>query len=398
MVGGLALLFFGLRVMARGRPAVHRRSGPRACWPRSGGARRAALGLGVAVGGITQFTTTAAGLVVGLVESHLIAVAPAVAVLLGAQLGAAVTPSVLGLVSTREGLLVLSIGVLWLALAVDRRSEAFGKIILGCGLLFFGLHLLRQGFEPLVSNPELLPYIDHFDAGTLGRAAVLRGWPGVLLTALLQGPAPVFVLVLGLAQSTGPPRPGQRAGHPVGHARWARPSAPRWWPARSAPPRGGWRGCTCCWALAGTLLLAATARACWPPLADALVPGTVADDRPTARRSCCPTWAATWWPASPSGQVLVTVLLVAALPGARPAGRASCARRSRARRIAPLDGSAGASVLRDGLVARAAPLPRRAGRHPRPVRCRASAGAAATASTCWPTRGRRSRRCSAGRC
>ena len=127
----------------------------------------------MAVGGITQFTTTAAGLVVGLVESHLMAVAPAVAVLLGAQLGAAVTPSVLGLVSTREGLLVLSIGVLWLTLAADRRSEAFGKIILGCGLLFFGLHLLRQGFEPLVSNPELLPLHRSLRRQLAGRA----GWP-----------------------------------------------------------------------------------------------------------------------------------------------------------------------------------------------------------------------------
>src|SRR6185295_611927 len=77
-----------------------------------------------------------------------------------------------------------------------------GKIILGCGLLFFGLHLLRQGFEPLVSNPDLIPYIDHFDASTLvGRLSCVLA--GVLLTALLQGPAPVFVFVLGLAQSSG---------------------------------------------------------------------------------------------------------------------------------------------------------------------------------------------------
>jgi phosphate:Na+ symporter len=201
VMGGLALLFFGLRVMSRGSRQYTGDRG-QGMLAQVGKHGSAAFGFGVAVGGITQFTTTAAGLVVGLIESHLLAVAPAVVVLLGAQLGAAVTPSVLGLVSTREGLLVLTIGVLWLALASDRRSEAFGKIILGCGLLFFGLHLLRQGFEPLVSNPDLIPYIDHFDAGTFaGRISCVLA--GVALTAILQGPAPVFVFVLGLAQASG---------------------------------------------------------------------------------------------------------------------------------------------------------------------------------------------------
>jgi Na+/phosphate symporter len=201
VLGGLALLVFGLRVMSRGSRQYtgHRSQGILA---RIGRRAPAALGLGLMVGGLTQFTTTAAGLVVGLVESHLLATVPAVVVLLGAQLGAAVTPSVLGLVSTKEGLLVLTVGVLWLGLASDRRSEAFGKIILGCGLLFFGLYLLRQGFEPLVSDPEIFPYIDRFDAATLpGRLSCVAA--GILLSAILQGPAPVFVLVLGLAQSSG---------------------------------------------------------------------------------------------------------------------------------------------------------------------------------------------------
>src|SRR5207249_4728985 len=140
---------------------------------------------------------------VGLIEAHLLTAAPAAAVLLGAQLGAATAPSLLGLASTaREGLLLVTIGVVWLSLAEDRRSKALGKVILGCGLLFYGLHLLRIGFEPLVSDPELMPYIDHLQADHLGGLLVCVA-TGVLLAAVLQGPAPVFALVLGLAQATG---------------------------------------------------------------------------------------------------------------------------------------------------------------------------------------------------
>lgn len=201
IVGGLALLIFGLAMLSNGARAW---AGQRSQGLFSRLARRTpgAVGLGVVVGGVTQFTTTAAGLVVGLVESHLLSVIPAVGVLVGAQIGAAATPSILGLASTREGLLVAAVGVLWGEIASDRRSRAFGKMILGVGLLFYGLHNLRVGFEPLVGDPELLPYIGVFDASYL-TGLLACALAGAVLAAVLQSPAPVFVLVLGLAESTG---------------------------------------------------------------------------------------------------------------------------------------------------------------------------------------------------
>jgi hypothetical protein len=343
VVGGLALLFFGLRVMARGgrQYTGDRGSG---LFGQIGRRTPAALGLGVAVGGITQFTTTAAGLVVGLVESHMIVVGPAVAVLLGAQLGAAVTPSVLGLISTREGMLVVSIGVLWLALASDRRSEAFGKIVLGCGLLFFGLHVLRQGFE--LSNPELLPYIDRFHAGTLsGRLWCVLA--GVVLTALLQGPAPVFVLVLGLAQSTGridlasclAILSGTALGAAIGTQIVAGPfGASSRRVARVHLLLG----------LCGTVLLAATA-GLLADVTEAIVPGRAATIA-YGKKILLPQMGPHLVAGFALGQLLATALLVAAIPSAlrlleRLAGRSS------ARRVAALDGSEGVRALRSGLVA-----------------------------------------------
>jgi hypothetical protein len=345
VVGGLALLFFGLRVMARGGRQYTGDRG-NGLLARIGRRTPAAVGLGVAVGGITQFTTTAAGLVVGLVESHLMAVGPAVAVLLGAQLGAAVTPSVLGLISTREGLLVLTIGVLWLSLASDRRSEAFGKIILGCGLLFFGLHLLRQGFEPLVSDPELLPYIDQFDASTFtGRLSCVG--VGILMTALLQGPAPVFVLVLGLAQSTGRIDLASAlailSGTAVGSAIGTQIVAGPFGTASAKVAR-----VHLLLGLCGTVLLALTASAL-AELTDALVPGHVGAIA-YGKKILIPHMGRHLVAGFAIGQAVTTVLLLAGIPAAaRLVERAT--RRSGARRATPLAGSAGATALRAGLAA-----------------------------------------------
>ena len=88
LVGGLALLAFGIAVLARGiRETVG-----------IGSARRlaslarntpAALGFGTVAGALVQSTTAAAGLLAGLVTSSVIAVGPAAVAFLGAQLGAA---------------------------------------------------------------------------------------------------------------------------------------------------------------------------------------------------------------------------------------------------------------------------------------------------------------------
>jgi Na+/phosphate symporter len=343
VLGGLALLFFGLRVMSRGsRQYTGDRS--QGLLAQVGKSSPAALGLGVAVGGITQFTTTAAGLVVGLIESHLLAVAPAVVVLLGAQLGAAVTPSVLGLISTREGLLVITIGVLWLSFASDRRSEAFGKIILGCGLLFFGLHLLRQGFEPLVSNPDLIPYIDHFHASTvLGRLWCLLA--GVLLTAILQGPAPVFVFVLSLAQTSGridltsalAILAGTTFGGAIGTQMVASPfGAAAGRVARMHLLLG----------LVGTLILALTADL-QAGLADAIMPG-VSSEISYGTKVLLPKMGQHLVAGFAIGQAVITLLLVALVPVAmRLLDRRPTAQR---RRTTPLVGNAGVEILRHGLA------------------------------------------------
>jgi phosphate:Na+ symporter len=201
LVGGLALLVFGISLFARGaREAL----GPASArlLRRVAARTPTALVAGVLLGALAQSTTAAAGVLSGLVAMQLAAVSSAAAAFLGAGLGAATAPLVTGLVDAREGLLVVALGGVWVSIANDRRSTALGSVALGAGLLTFGLHLLRQGFEPFVSHPALLPFVDHLRADSLG-GVLLCVLLGVLLVAALQGPAPVIVLVLGFAETTG---------------------------------------------------------------------------------------------------------------------------------------------------------------------------------------------------
>jgi len=202
LVGGLALLALGIGVLARGvREAVG-----------VGSARRlallarntpAALGFGTAIGAVVQSTTAAAGVLAGLVTSNLLAVTPAAVAFLGAQLGAATAPLVItGFLDPREGLLAIAVGVLWLGLASDRRATALGRFVLGAGLIAFGLHVLRPAFEPFVADNTLIPFIAHLRTDGVG-GMMTCALLGAALVAAFQGPAPVVVLVLSIAQTTG---------------------------------------------------------------------------------------------------------------------------------------------------------------------------------------------------
>jgi Na+/phosphate symporter len=215
-------------------------------------------------------------------------------------------------------------------------------VILGCGLLFYGLHLLRIGFEPLVADPEIMPYIDRFQADGPGGLLVCVA-TGVLLSAVLQGPAPVFALVLGLAQATGrldlqsalAILAGTGLGASIGTAVVAWPFGPE--PRRLAR-------LYFLMALAGTLVLALTVDL-WAFIGDKLVsgqPGEVA----YGKKVLLPHIGRHLATAFVLSQLVVAAVLGAALPlFVKLATRLT----PRAQSPTPLTGSAGAQALREGL-------------------------------------------------
>lgn len=200
VLGGLAIFIFGLGLLATGmRGLAGQRL--RTLLGRLTRSPPQAVGVGILVGASTQLTSSAAAFAVGLVDARLLALAPTVAILVGAQLGASIIGAVLPVTLAHESLLVIAVGVLWLQLSNSRRSHAVAQLVLGAGMMLYGLHLLQTSVEPLVSDPKLLPYLDRLrEDGVIGylRCAGV----GAVLALLLQGPGPVYVLVVGLAQAS----------------------------------------------------------------------------------------------------------------------------------------------------------------------------------------------------
>ena len=200
LLGGLALFVFGLGLLALGLRGL---AGNRLrTWlGRLTESPGRALGVGVVVGAGTQLTTSSAAFTVSLVDSRMLRAGAAVAVLVGAQLGASITGALIPVQLSNESLLVIALGVLWSRVARTRRGTAIANVVLGAGLMLYGLHLLQTSVEPLVSDPKILPFVDHLRSPgvqSLIRCAIT----GMVLAFVLQGPGPVYVLVVGLAQTT----------------------------------------------------------------------------------------------------------------------------------------------------------------------------------------------------
>jgi Na+/phosphate symporter len=195
-LGGLALFVLGLRTVGRALRAYAGRR-VRGLLGRLTSAPVTALGVGTATGLLTQSTTSSAALFSGLLSARMLRVPAAVVLLLGAQLGAAGAAVLLPLLAKREALWVVVVGAVWVLLAENRLSRALGSIVVGAGLIFHGLGLLQTGLAPLINDPQVVPYIWYLEAGGV-RGVLACAAFGAVVSALLQGPAPVYALALSL--------------------------------------------------------------------------------------------------------------------------------------------------------------------------------------------------------
>lgn len=201
IVGGLALLLYGLRIFSKGLRRVASRRLQRGV-ERLTHRRLGSMTAGLCLGPMAQTGASAVGLVYGFVENRLIRPVAALWLLWGALISLSASAALLPFVSFREALIFVGVGVAWLMSARTRRQRALAQVLLGGGLLFHGVHLTRIGFASLISNPELLSYASFLQTDTLG------GWfmcwlTGLVLAALFQGPGALVVLVLGLLEALG---------------------------------------------------------------------------------------------------------------------------------------------------------------------------------------------------
>ena len=152
---------------------------------------------GMFITGIIQSSTAMSVMVVGLVDSGVLALRPAISVIMGANIG-----TTLG-----NGLIALPLGPLGLFLSgcfalihVFAKSEKVRNIALsgmGFSLIFYGLNLLTGGLRPLRGLPAVMSAIFSLRADSF-MSVLYCVLIAAFITALIHSSSATIGIVMGL--------------------------------------------------------------------------------------------------------------------------------------------------------------------------------------------------------
>ena len=193
LLGGLVFFLYGMEKMSEGlkRTAGHKMRSFLAALTRN---RFIALVSGAFVTMIIQSSSATTVMLVSLVQAELVSFVQSLGVILGANIGTTVTAQMIAFKLTDYALIMIIVGFSLRMLAKREKIKSIGDILLGFGILFYGMKLMSDSMSPLRSYPQFIQIMEGLENPVLGVLA------GALFTALVQSSSASTGVVIVLAQ------------------------------------------------------------------------------------------------------------------------------------------------------------------------------------------------------
>jgi phosphate:Na+ symporter len=196
VIGGLGIFMLGLEFMSSGiqNLAV---SKMRALLAKIAGTPIKGVMAGTFITGIIQSSTAMTVMVVGLVNSGVLGLRPAISVIMGANIGTTLGNGLIALPLGPLGLLLAGIFALVHVFAKNERVKAIALTCMGFALIFYGLNLMTGGLRPLRNIPEVMAVISGLKADSLF-SVVSCVLIAALITAMIHSSSATIGIVMGL--------------------------------------------------------------------------------------------------------------------------------------------------------------------------------------------------------
>ena len=196
VIGGLGIFMLGLEFMSDGiqNLAVNRM---RSLLGKIAGTPVKGLLAGTMITGVLQSSTAMTVMVVGLVNAGVIALRPAISVIMGANIGTTLGNGLIALPLGPLGLILAGTFALVYVFSKSARTRNIALSAMGLSLIFYGLNLLTGGLKPLRAMPEVMEAISSLNADTFGGllACVLTA---AGITAMIHSSSATIGIVMGL--------------------------------------------------------------------------------------------------------------------------------------------------------------------------------------------------------
>ena len=147
---------------------------------------------------VIQSSSATTVMLVSFVDAGLMSFAQATGVILGANIGTTVTAQLIAFKITAYALPAIAMGVL-LKFFLGRRKWIYvGDVLLGFGLIFFGLATMKDGFAPLKDHPAFVSFFTRFNADDVYSISLCI-LVGTIMTMILQSSSATIGVTMALA-------------------------------------------------------------------------------------------------------------------------------------------------------------------------------------------------------
>ena len=192
LTAGLMLFLLGVGMMSDGLKAV---AGDRmkSVLARFTSNRLAGVATGAAVTTVLDSSSATTIMVVGLVDAGLLELSQALGVILGANIGTTVSSQLIASDVMQYAPIALLVGFLMRSLTKGETWPQVGTIVLGLGLVFFGLDHMEEATRPLQDHEPFLALMHRMENPLLGVAA------GAIFTAIIASSSAMLGIIIVMA-------------------------------------------------------------------------------------------------------------------------------------------------------------------------------------------------------
>ncbi len=155
LFGGLAIFLFGMDQMSDALKAV---AGERMKVVLAKLTTNRFMGAitGAFVTAVIQSSSVTTVLVVGFITAGLMSLAQSIGVIMGANIGTTVTAQIVAFKVTKAALLMVAVGFTMMFFSHQDRIKQYGAMLMGLGLVFFGMAVMSDAMKPLRSYQPFL--------------------------------------------------------------------------------------------------------------------------------------------------------------------------------------------------------------------------------------------------
>lgn len=199
LIGGLCIFLLGMKYLSDGIQAVAGEK-MRKMIAMVTDNRLAACGTGLFVTSVIQSSSVTTVMLVGLVNAGVMTLQQSIGVILGADIGTTVTAWIVAIKVTKYGLLLTGISGFFYMFTKNERTRFISMLIMGLGLVFFGLLLMENGVAPLRTHDGFIALFSSFAPKTFF-SVIKCVLIGALVTAIIQSSSATVAITITLARA-----------------------------------------------------------------------------------------------------------------------------------------------------------------------------------------------------